>query len=352
MKKSIFTLLSLLLYFSSFAQYESFFGKNSTSYSQFYTYEWWGKGESAFNSFSIVGLGYTFDSHFTKDDTVRINDLLYYKTFYIPKTSAPETYGTWVYWGGTGHIEFDFYLREDTTSGRLYHYCAGTDRERLWCDMSLQVGDTFYFPLNEQEGFGYFLGDGISKGYTIVSSIDYVNNKKIINFPFYVATYVEKPYTPQPIAHRLQLKFIEGIGPLYGPSTAKVNNEGYEREVHHTILLCVHKDDTLTYMTNPVLGCDQYHGWTPHDMIKERKNMELKLSLNQENTELKIELPYELENEKGDIYLLDMAGRILYNQALNSNPQTINISNLTSGLYIVNFQTKKYHFTTKFIKNR
>jgi len=47
-----------------------------------------------------------------------------------------------------------------------------------------------------------------------------------------------------------------------------------------------------------------------------------------------------------------MAGRILYNQALNSNPQTINISNLTSGLYIVNFQTKKYHFTTKFIKNR
>jgi hypothetical protein len=99
MKKIIFIQFSLLFYFSSLAQYESFFGKNSTSYSQFYTYGWWNKSavdrdNLDRNLSSIIGVGYTFDSYFTKEDTIRIHDILYYKTSYIPNTNtnAPETY--------------------------------------------------------------------------------------------------------------------------------------------------------------------------------------------------------------------------------------------------------------------
>ncbi|MCL1850559.1 MAG: hypothetical protein FWF70_04030 [Bacteroidetes bacterium] len=82
MKKFILSLLYLLLYISSFAQYESFFGKNSTSYSQFYTFGWWNKSIN-YDFKGIIGYGFTFDSYFTKDDTVRINDILYYNTSYI-----------------------------------------------------------------------------------------------------------------------------------------------------------------------------------------------------------------------------------------------------------------------------
>lgn len=345
----------ILLLFSQFTfgqGYQSFFGRNSTSYSQFFTNEWStyaANGEkSVHNSHSIVGQGYTFDSYFTKDDTVRINDILYYKTSYIPNTNthapeSPDSYNGM--WGGE---EFDFYLREDTASGKLYYYCASSDKERLWCDMSLQVGDTFYCPLNvEYGGFGYF-DAGTIYPYFVVDSIDYVNSKKIIYFSMsewfsHIAIY----YSDSKTYHRLQLKFIEGIGPLYGPATAKSFH--YGGECHHTILLCLHKDDTLTFMTNPILGCEQ-EGYLPSNNIKEPKNLKLKLTLNQENTRLTIELPAELENKQGNIYIMDIVGCMLYNKALNSNSQVIDVSNFNSGVYIVSFQNKKYRFSNKFVK--
>ena len=238
--KKLLLILAMCIATNAWAQYESFFGKNSTSYSQFYTFGWWNKGtgdiQSAQNHFSVIGNGFTFDSYFTKEDTVRINDILYYKTSYLPdaNTNAPSYYPEWGFWYGDKEIDFEFYLREDTTNGKLYYYYAGDETEKLWCDMSLSVGDTFYIP----SSFYYFFGGG---GSSIVDSIRYINNKKIIYFPITIAEYFNPNQYPN--YHSLQLKFIEGIGPLYGPAVEIFNGE----TIHHTLLLCVHKDDTLTF---------------------------------------------------------------------------------------------------------
>ena len=340
----MFTLLSLLICFSTLAQYESFFGKNSTSYSQFFSYAW--ANYQTDNSPCFIGDGFTFDSYFTKEDTVRINDNLYYKTSYIPNinTNAPNTYQSMIW---RDDVEFDFYVREDNITGRLYNFCASRGEEVLWCDMSLMVGDTFYFPLKDGWGFYYFWGDDGYRNYSIVDSIYYINNKKVISFPFQIATYLEtEPYYLAP-SRKLLLKFIEGIGPLFGPATEKYGN-GSKEEVHYTLLLCIHKDDTLTFMTNPIFGCEQV-GYVPVK-IKENKMHELKLTINLDNTELKVELPDELKNEKGDIYIFDIIGRVLIKKVFSTNPQIIDISNFKHGAYIANFQSNKYRISNKFLK--
>ena len=342
MKKITLLIIALLLSASSFAQYESFFGQNSTSYSQFFSYLWYSKSQSIPKSNNyVVGFGFTFDSYFTKDDTVRINDKLYYKTSYIPNanTGAPSTFEDL----DMNQAEFDYYLREDVTSGKLYFYCEGTNTELLWCDMSLEAGDTFTLPLSSFFSYGFdffYAGYNINYSEIVVDSVNYIDGKKIIYFPSIIATYMENTSEKQ-----LLLKFVEGVGPLFGPA---VESGFIGRLAHHTILLCLHKDDTLTFMTNPAIGCEQMGG-APLG-IDEHNKQKLELSLNSSNTELRIELPEDIENSNGVLRILDISGRTLYSNMVNSNTQTINISSFKSGVYVVDFRNARYNLSGKFVK--
>ena len=87
MKKMIYTTKATMLFFvgmtlslfCSAQEYESFFGEQNTTFTQFFTYEWFNYIPDGGGS-DIIGNGFTFNSYCSKEDTAWINDKLYYKT--------------------------------------------------------------------------------------------------------------------------------------------------------------------------------------------------------------------------------------------------------------------------------
>jgi len=347
--------IALMFSTTAFGQgYQSFFGEKTTKYTFYHPVtpvsHGDGDNDSVYVRNAILGFGCNYSRYFNKTDTITINNNVYYKN--VTNDDINNGSDSWIWCSYYGIPQkLQCYLREDTTNGRLFmHIEHFGDNEFLICDMSLNVGDTFGIP--PAQGF-YDIYPVCSKmwgdeyktpfpgRYLIVDSINYINGKKIIYFSHIVGRYFTEIELPCDDRKRnpIQFVFIEGIGPVYAVDG---------------LLLCVEKDDTLTYMTSPVLGCQQ---WGNRDCfswgkINEKKRQELKVSLNLENTELKIELPTELETEKGEIYIFDAIGHVLYNKTISSNPQVINISNFNVGIYIVNFRNEKYNFLGKFIKSK
>ena len=100
MKKMIYTTKATMLFFvgmtlslfCSAQEYESFFGEQNTTFTQFFTYEWFNYIPDGGGS-DIIGNGFTFNSYCSKEDTAWINDKLYYKTSYVPQSDeAPDYY--------------------------------------------------------------------------------------------------------------------------------------------------------------------------------------------------------------------------------------------------------------------
>lgn len=156
-KKLLFIILGLVgLTNQSFAQYQSIFGNDTT--------EWNGKYgvPDADFSYSVKAFG----------DTI-INNL-HYKYLgsnmgvsqIYPPIGAGEPIG---------------YIREDTTTGRVWHIYNG--EEILVMDMSLSVGDTFIF---------HTLISSSTPEYNIKLVVDTVysfENRKYIGFDYLSSTY-------------------------------------------------------------------------------------------------------------------------------------------------------------------
>lgn len=73
------------------------------------------------------------------------------------------------------------YLREDTLTGWIFRYYPYSDTEVVTCDMSLQEGDTFYFPSTPDTYTWYEELSG--QGFVVVDSVTYSNGRKVIWFP-------------------------------------------------------------------------------------------------------------------------------------------------------------------------
>jgi hypothetical protein len=190
----------------SLAQYQSYFGLESTSWNTYLI--------------NIEGEG-LYDSNFVKKDT-----LIGAKTY---KYLLSKNYGD----TSNGGVNL---LREDTVSGTLwlrsmFHFADvnGNDSvaldtmDRVISSMNLNQGDTFTFetvtpyPLHLRQ--------------YVVDSVYFMNNRKHIALNAGI-------WNP-PI---IRLMFIEGVGPncyinwmSYGPAL-------------NTYLLCQNKDETLSYM--------------------------------------------------------------------------------------------------------
>lgn len=102
----------------------------------------------------------------TENDTITYNDTLYYRCL-IQDCSS-------VYIG-------DLFVREDTSMGHIYRYYPNLQQEVLWCDMSLNVGDTFHLPeIDGNPWYEYYYNEENTD--LIVDSIIYMNGRKIICF--------------------------------------------------------------------------------------------------------------------------------------------------------------------------
>lgn len=114
---------------------------------------------------------------------------------------------------------YDFFLREDTTTGRLWCRYADEDEDFIIADMSLSVGDSIYLHNKTLRMPGIHL--------EIVQRVDTIDSKKII-------TLNGDGFYRTPI-------FIEGVG-----CSNLLDYTRYDFNIGSEIICC-HKDDSLVY---------------------------------------------------------------------------------------------------------
>ena len=366
MKKNGLLLIFLLMYVGSFAQYESFFGKNSTTFRQF-------KGmlntcydESGYIPYSLNNIGCNYELSFSKNDTVRINDTLYYKATIniVPFDNHDALSAMFFGLNCENCTVCDYFVlntvfREDTVCGRLYRkdliYTGDYTKEILVCDMSLEAQNTFILT---NYSIGYYIPT-IYYNYTelIVDSVGYINNKKVVYFGYDIAEYYTE-FDGQcgggaGETSKIKLQFIENIGVTYGMTGNRVgyyNGNLTFLGCNSHFLLCKYMDDTLTFMTNPVLGCFQEGNSNAVGVGIKQNKLKTDINCYVENNILHISLPENINMQQSELYIIDALGYVRYNKRMNNNPEYINISNLVSGVYILLYSDGKHKLLTKFVK--
>jgi len=319
---TIIGLIALMFSTPAFGQgYQSFFGEKTTKYHIFLHWPSCNGHKSDSVIHGILGGGNTWNLLISKENTAMISDTVYY----------------WDNWRG-------MYIREDTSTGQIFRYIKENKKEYLICDMSLNIGDTFTLPdwsSEEYKEWYYEAGENI-----IVDSISYINGKKVIYFSsiensMYFDTWLYPPWHPWHIYEKLyHLAFIEGIGPVYGPFGYIDLGWG-----NLGILLCVEKDDTLTYMTSSYLGCFQVAGGSITDI----EINPIRVYPNPATDNIHI----EIDNEAllyGTLRIIDPIGQIVLTRTLTSNKETISVKHLSAGIYIIHYNFNNQIFHSKIVK--
>jgi hypothetical protein len=311
--KRIYTLIAICCaLLPARAQYESFFGGESWEYATDYLMTCY-TDEYDPNVFNTCCA--TFSIVFHRDDTLSVGDKIYYH-------SALYYY----YLDG-------ILLREDTVTGRLYGRYSTEGEEYLLCDMSLSEGDTFILPNGSAHWnpYNYMM---------LVDSVSYVNGKKVIHLSLMDCVY-ELFYDPEAAPYmseyNISLRFMEGVGPIYGicPTSA------FSLENAFGLLLCMHKDDTLYYMTHETLGCAQYGADVP-----QYPESYLQVYPNPVAGQLTLEFVTE-EEVTGTVMVRDMVGRVCRKFAITDKKQTFDVSFLQPGVYMVTFMDEKNRTVSK-----
>ena len=310
-------LLALLVVASGFsqrahAQYQSFFSQNTWEYNIVYTMTCYIEDT---DPFALSACCSTFPYRFHHNDTVCIGNQPYYR--------ADDPFP----WDG-----LDTYLREDTLTGQLYARFSSneSDEEYLLCDMSLSVGDTFILPEGLQWTF-------YGKKTMVVDSISYMSGYKVIHLRNLGAGDAFYPSHPDPTLANwnISLRFMEGIGPIFGihPPVSLETDMG--------LLLCMHKDDTLFYMTHEHLGCNQYGADIaeyPKSFMQVHPNPTLGL----------ITLEFFSGDEiSGVVVIRDLTGRVCLQKTINNSVTSIDVSQLSPGTYILTYTGAENKTITK-----
>ena len=234
-------------------------------------------------------------------------------------------------------------LREDTVLGRLYRYYPELDTEVLLCDMSLHQGDTFRLPwlkvMHLPNWRDYYYHEWNYP--LVVDTVFYEGGFKHINFKYIknIRSVIYKEDGGVCKKYGLPLAFIEGIGPSYGI--------GYVNSGHYylSIMLCLHKDDTLSYMLHEPTGCNHAEGGA----VNEPKRTTLTLQPNpaQDYILLRNEDASDLG---GEIIITDAVGRVLRHCTMENAEMRINTGSYSIGTYFLRYRSKNGVQTLKFVK--
>lgn len=307
--------LAALLLISSpiYAQYESFFGDESWEYNIDYLKTCY---TNDYNPNVFGACCCTNKFKFYKNDTIRIGNHIFFKS----------------------NLTQGVYLREDTVSGRLYgrYSTVETDDEYLLCDMSLSVGDTFTIP----EGIWGLGGDM----HMVVDSVVLVSGKKIIHLTLnkYYDCFFGTSSVSYMTNYNISLRFMEGIGPMFG--ICPTSFFSYENDLG--LLLCLHKDDTLNYMTHETLGCAQFGAGVP-----DYPQHFIHVYPNPVDEQIIIEFPTTKEIH-GSVMVRDMTGRVCRQFTVDKNICLFDISSLPRGAYLLTFTGEDNRKITKKIMKR
>lgn len=239
----------------------------------------------------------------------------------------------------------NYHVREDTLYGRIYRYYPDLDSEFVFCDMSLQEGDTFHFPVlldnvipHVKEHY-YFESD--SK--TVVDSVRWIKGRKVIflHYLSFSGTFVEPFYNENEDAYyHALLRFVEGVGPAYGPL-------GFIEDLFADnslgLLFCLHYGDSLVYMTHPDVGCYQN--------VSSLNPYEKKVITAYPNpTRGMLYVTAEKENDEGHITITDMAGMVVMSMNFKGKTMRLDVSHLPAGVYLLCYTDKEGKAVKKFVK--
>lgn len=261
--------------------------------------------------YTDLGIGCVVTNELHSLDTVSFHGITYYK------------------WSDD---RIDFFCREDTMTGRIYRYNPNMNEEVLVCDMSLSVGDTFLFQVISDDYYGM-------EETHVVDSVYYLDGRKVVHFnkPSFDA------YTWYLFrSEYFELAFIEGIGTTAGPFGT---TPGYFESEYSSALLCVHQGDSLLYMANPEVGC-YYDAASVENRTSQKK---ITLYPNPANDHLTISTEDAAEIS-GSIFILNTAGIVVYSGVFNNNSADIDISELSSGVYVLRLENKDGVSVKKFVK--
>ena len=214
------------------------------------------------------------------------------------------------------------YLREDTTTGQLFRYYPDDDDEVITCDLSLQPGDTFCLSSGNYPCW-------------IVDSVTYEEGRKVVWFP--PVALCGNLLSAQYPYHNC---FIEGVGPAFGPF--EIVNSGIAYDLG--LLLCVHHNDSLVYMTDTVLGCVQFAVSIPG-----YPDVSMKLYPNPATNTLHVEFE-GTDDPQGTLTVADITGVAVLTRECHEPVTQLDVSHLTPGLYVVSFRNAQGVVVRKFVK--
>lgn len=219
-----------------------------------------------------------------------------------------------IWFGSSGFDEpiFMGFLRASEDNSKLWFSPNGTSKneELLVFDLTLEKGDTFY------------LGSTL----TTVDTVFYRDNLKHIEFD--ISTIWDE-----------NLRFIEGVGPNI--SVAWIAHPG----ILEPYVICKY-DDALFYVAeNPnFIDCN-----LDTTNSEEMDNYyEINIYPNPFEDCFRIYV-FSLSN-KTEIIILDMKGRIVFNDTLLNGYNEICLASLQPGSYIINFLCNKTNYKSKIIK--
>lgn len=295
MKTKIFVtnILLLLSVFTAMAQqYESCFGKESTTWIIVKPNSYW-------------GIDGNYSPKYYMIDSVKC-----YSDYYIKE----QPFGV-------------VYFETDENS-KLWRWDTESDERSVIMDLNWEVGDSIY--INSKDFKKYYE----SRPFGIVDSVYYDNNKRKI---------IQTDLVLRTDTTRFNLKYIEGIG-----SNASIYFQeffGFVWGSSH-LLLCAYKDDVQVYVNTEISSDCTYK--KPVSVETMQKKPEVIILYQSGIIDLKFD-----DTFSGKLCLIAANGQVMKKVNVNSKNKTINIVQVPDGFYIIQVtnRTGKYCQTQKITKN-
>ena len=216
-------------------------------------------------------------------------------------------------------------LSENTSTGRLYGASG-----YLICDLSLSVGDTFVY----SEGLEphYFVEPAGDRN-MIVDSVKYLSGRKTIFLSLldHHDDYFFGSESPLQ-GFDFSIRFIEGIGATYGLYPGNSDLIGFPVNLHiqplMAIMLCMYKDDSLVYMADEDLGCEQTCVG-----LEEYIHTYMNLYPNPASSYIVLDMGTGEEMD-GDVIITDVMGRVCLQQHVAGASNLISVADFPKGMYL------------------
>ena len=272
-----------------------------------------------------------------------------YRFKYRKSAYNPESHDYIPVWHDVNSFPHSVMLHEDTMHGRLFVQKKFGGRVFV-CDMSLNEGDTFVLKdpccYNPMHAWGY---DTIGDRHMIVDSVTYIAGRKTIFLSLidhlddyffgteYATQHADNPFT---------IHFIEGVGPTYGSLPGcRDGSYGADLYPYFGLLLCMYKDDSLLYMADDRLGCDQ----TCVGLSEYSPPSIMNLYPNPATQYVMLDLSTG-EDMNGSVTITDMLGRACHQQNAEGTRCRIPVAELPAGMYFLTYRDMERTVIKKFLK--